>query len=138
MRLFEIINTPISSDLSYDLKHNRLKIRKKPSLVVDRENGRVLSVPNKPPKLTLKHLHRIRLLRRKYVEQKRKLTQLRGLMYGGTARAQQQELEATQAQITDLQSQLAAEVQAAELEQGRKDELNAMTMRYVKRSIASR
>lgn len=121
MRLYEIIQTPLSAELAYDVKHNRLKIRKKPSLAVDQQNGRVVSTPNKLPKLTLKHVHRMKLLRQRYLEAQQKLTAFRGLMYGGHAQAEQLELG-------DMQSRISRheKLQA---------KLDDMAMRYVKRTV---
>ncbi|WP_145980697.1 hypothetical protein [Magnetospirillum sp. ME-1] len=124
MRLYEIIQTPLSADLSYDVKFNRLKVRKKPIRSVDHETGRVVTIPNQPPKLTLKHVHRMKLLRQRYLEAQQKLTAFRGLMYGGHAQAEQRD-------IGDMQSRIS-----------RREKLQAklddMAIRYVKRSIANR
>jgi hypothetical protein len=121
MRLYEIIQTPLSADLSYDVKHNRLKIRKKPSKAVDHEHGRVVSMPNQLPKLTLKHLHRMKLLRRRHVEAQQKLTAFRGLMYGGDMSVKQTNLDGVQAHISRHEKL--------------QDKLNDMAMRYVKRTV---
>lgn len=121
MRLYEIIQTPLSDDLSYDVKHNRLKIRKKPSKAVDHEDGRVVSRPNQPPKLTLKHLHKMKLLRRRYVEAQQKLIAFRGLMYGGEMSAY----------LGDKQVHISRHEKL-------QDKLNDMAMRFAKRSIANR
>ena len=59
-------------------------------------------------------------------------------MYGGHMSVKQTELETAQAELENLQAEISAEVQAAELEQNRKDELNDMAMHYVKGSTAKR
>ncbi|WP_139135117.1 hypothetical protein, partial [Magnetovibrio blakemorei] len=64
----EIISTPILSTISYDAKNNRLDI----------DDGVVR------PRLGLKHVHRMKLLRRRYLKQQAELRALRGLMYGGS------------------------------------------------------
>ncbi|CUW38697.1 conserved protein of unknown function [Magnetospirillum sp. XM-1] len=121
MRLYEIIQTPLSADLSYDVKFNRLKVCKKPSRSVDHENERVVAIPNQPPALTLKHLHRMKLLRRRYLKAQQKLTAFRGLMYGGNGQAEQRDLG-------DMQSRISRheKLQA---------KLDDMAIRYVKRTV---
>ena len=64
----EIISTPLSSTIGYDAKANRLNF----------DDGDVR------PRLTLKHVHRMKLLRRRYLKQQAQLRELRGLMYGGS------------------------------------------------------
>lgn len=133
MRLYEIINTPLSAALSYDVKHNKLKVRKKPGLELDAENRRVVAVPTNPAAVTLRMLNRIKKLKRKYEAEQERLTKFRGLMYGGTVRAREQEIEHSRAALDDLQAQIAAEIRASELEQERQEQLDQLAMRYVKR-----
>ncbi|OEJ66820.1 hypothetical protein [Magnetovibrio blakemorei] len=117
MRLHEIIQTPISPTISYDIKTNRL----------DFDDGCVT------PRLGLKHVHRMKLLRRRYLKQQAQLRELRGLMYGGSLSVKQTEVAAAQAELEAIQSQIANEIQAAELEQARKDKLTKNALRYIKR-----
>lgn len=137
MRLFEIINTPLNPDhsLNYDVKHNRLKWKKKSSLKQCADTGELISIPPITPKLTLRMVNRIKHLRKKYLVQQEKLTKLRGLMYGGSAQAREQEIEKAQADLSALQAQIQQEIQAAEIEQSRKDSLHQIAMRYVKKSL---
>lgn len=134
MRLFEIINTPLNSErsLSYDVKSNRLKWKRKSGLIQDRESGDLISIPAILPKLTLRMVNRMKHLRRRYLAQQEKLTKLRGLMYGGSTKAREQEIEQAQSDLSDLQSQIRQEIEAADLEQERKEYLQQIAMRYVK------
>ncbi len=124
MRLYEIINTPLSADSSYDVKHNRLKQRKKPGLELDVANGRVVAVPGQTPKLTLRMLNRIKHLKRRYDAGQERLRKFRGLMYDGSAKAREQEIEQARSALDDLQAQIVAEIRASDLEQECQDRLH--------------
>jgi len=55
------------------------------------------------------------------------------LMYGGSLSVKQTEVAAAQAELEAIQSQIANEIQAADLEQARKDKLTKSALRYIKR-----
>ena len=113
----EIISTPLSSTIGYDAKNNRLNF----------DDG------DMRPRLTLKHVHRMKLLRRRFLKQQAQLRELRGLMYGGSLSVKQTEVAAAQAELEAIQSQIANEIEGAELEQARKDKLTKSALRYIKK-----
>ena len=129
MRLYEIIQTPLSPTISYDATQHRLKVRMKPDLKLVDQHGRELVVPARQPNLTLRHINRINKLRKKYLEQEAKIGKMRGLMYGGALSVKQTEIAAAQAELDAIQSQ----IQAAQLEQEQSQHVDELAMRYVKK-----
>ncbi|WP_139134998.1 hypothetical protein [Magnetovibrio blakemorei] len=109
----EIISTPLSPTISYDAKSNRLNF--------DDERG--------TPRLGLKHVHRIKLLRRRYLKQQAQLRQLRGLMYGGSLSVKQTEVAAAQAELEAIQH----EIQTLERQRDNRDDVMSMAMDHIKR-----
>ena len=66
----EILAAKLSPNLSYDPSQHRLKDHPKPSLQM--ADGKLKAVPGPPPKLTLRHLNKIKNLRRLFLKQRKK------------------------------------------------------------------
>ena len=113
----EFISTPLSKNIRYDAKNNRL----------DFDNGDVR------PRLMLKHVRKMKILRRIYLKKHAQVRELRALMYGGGVDAKRAEVEAAQAELEAIQSQIANEIQVAELEQVRKGKLTQQALRFIKK-----
>ena len=111
--IIEIISTPLSPTIGYDVKNNRVNI----------DDGDVR------PRLTLKHVHRMKLLRRRYLKQQAQLRELRGLMYGGSLSVKQTEVAAAQAELDGLQQ----EIQNLERQRDSHDDVMSMAMKHIRR-----
>ena len=108
----EIISTPLSLTIGYDVKNNRLDI----------DDGDVR------PRLTLKHVHRMKLLRRRYLKKQTELRALRGLMYGGSLSVKHSEIQAAQAELEAIQH----EIQNLEHQRDSHDDVMSMAMKHIR------
>ncbi len=121
MRLNEFIQTRLSQSLNYDPKTHRIRLNR---------------CSNVEPELTLRDLNTIKKRRwafQKQAEQKRKF---RSVMYGGAGAAERdrEEIEQAEHELGILRAEVANQIDAAEIEQGRKDDLTTMARRYVKKA----
>ena len=121
MRLYELIQTQLSPSLNDDPTNHRIRINPR---------------SDAEPKLTLRHLNRIKKLRKVFLKQAEQKRKLRGLMYGGAEADERKHEEFEQAQhdLEMLRAQIGNEIDAAEIEQDRKDKLTTTAMRYVKKA----
>ena len=121
MRLNEIIQTPLSASLTYDPKTHRIRINR---------------WSNVEPRLTLRDLNTIKKRRWAFQKQAERKRKFRSVMYGGADAAERdrEEIEQAEQELGMLRAEVANQIDAAEIEQGRKDDLTTMAMRYVKKA----
>ncbi|WP_417840781.1 hypothetical protein [Terasakiella sp.] len=95
-------------------------------------------INQKSNKLTMRHLHKlkkIRKLRQHELEQKKSLV---AQMYGDPvahAEKEQQELEQMERQLELVMDKIKNEIQSAEIDNQQREKIRSMAMRTVKRSM---
>ncbi len=120
MRLYEFIQTQLSQSLNYDPKTHRIRINRGSDVA---------------PRLTLRDLNTIKKRRWAFQKQAERKRKFRSVMYGGAEAAERDREDFEQEhELKMAKAELKNEIDAAEIEQDRKDDLTTMAMRYVKKA----
>lgn len=119
MRAFELYGTDFQALGLYDPAKNRLSKRREPNMPKRR--------------ITLRYLHRLKQIRNRRRAEARKHGNLVRAMYGNSD-LRELELQQQEQRLEMLRSQIALEIDAAEIDQGQKEHIRDMASNAMRKS----